>query len=287
MSNNTTIDSLEDSAGPQPGNENTDPPEATNLEESPPETQPDRVSADPPSEMKIDHEASFSTIGDRYEMVREIGRGGMAVVYLAQDKKLNRYVACKRLLLENVARNSVQKRFLKEAQTIASLGHIYIVNIFDIGKDEHGYYITMEYVPGPHISEKSKLFSPAPSVSLQEYIEKKGPLTHAEARKLIIKLCSAVEYAHNQGIIHRDIKPLNILLDDRYSPKLVDFGLARPVGRNDNTEITLDGQFLGTPEYIAPEQWSDSSDVDRRADYLCIRWCFLVYVDRQITPLFS
>ena len=214
----------------------------------------------------VDDKAAFKTIGDRYEMVRQIGRGGMAVVYLAQDKKLNRYVACKRLLLENVNRNSIQRRFLKEAQTIASLGHIHIVNIFDIGKDELGYYITMEYVPGPHISDESGQVSPPPPVNLLQYVTETGPLECNVACEIVVKMCSALEYAHHQGIVHRDVKPSNILLDDRYAPKLVDFGLARPVSRSDKTEITLEGEFLGTPEYIAPEQWSDAGEVDKRVD---------------------
>ena len=218
------------------------------------------------TDYNIDDKAIFATIGDRYEMMQQIGRGGMGVVFLAQDKKLNRYVACKRLLLQNVNRQSIQRRFLKEAQTIASLGHIHIVNIYDIGRDEYGYYITMEYVAGPPISDEGMMQKPPPPVSLQKYITEIGPMDMDQARRLIIKLCSALEYAHQQGVIHRDIKPANILLNERYEPKLVDFGLARPLNRRDNTEITLEGEFVGSPEYVAPEQWAESSSVDKRAD---------------------
>ena len=222
----------------------------------------------------IDEKAIFETIGDRYEMVRQIGRGGMGVVYLAQDKKLNRYVACKRLLLQNVNRTTVQRRFLKEAQTIASLGHIYIVNIYDIGRDDHGYYITMEYIPGPPVSDESMALNPPPPVSLQKYITTVGIMDNDQARRLIIKLCSALDYAHQQGIIHRDIKPANILLNERYDPKLVDFGLALPLNRRENTEITLDGEVLGTPEYAAPEQWSEGTAVDKRTDIYALGGVF-------------
>ena len=226
------------------------------------------------SESNIDDQAIFAIIGDRYEMVRQIGRGGMGVVYLAQDKKLNRYVACKRLLLQNVNRNTVQRRFLNEAQTIASLGHIHIVNIYDIGRDEHGYYITMEYVPGPPTADESLMLKPPPPVTLQEYVDKLGPMDVDQARRLIVKLCSALEYAHQQGIIHRDIKPSNILLNERYEPKLVDFGLARPLNLKEHTEITLDGEFLGTPEYVAPEQWGEGAQVDKRADIYAVGGIF-------------
>ena len=225
-------------------------------------------------EKNIDHQTIFATIGDRYEMIRQIGRGGMGVVYLAQDKKLNRYVACKRLLLQNANRNTIQRRFLKEAQTIASLGHIHIVNIYDIGRDEHGYYITMEYVAGPATSDEGLMLKPPPPVTLQDYIKNVGPMEVDQARRLIVKLCSALEYAHQQGIIHRDIKPANILLNERYEPKLVDFGLALPLNLKEHTEITLEGEFLGTPEYVAPEQWSEGTKVDKRADIYAIGGIF-------------
>ena len=227
-----------------------------------------------PPDSNIDDSAIFATIGDRYEMMRQIGRGGMAVVYLAQDRKLNRYIACKRLLLQNVNRHSLQRRFLKEAQTIASLGHIHIVNIYDIGRDDHGYYIIMEYVAGPPISDEGMVLKPPPSVSLQDYITELGPMDNDQTRRLIIKLCSALEYAHQQGIIHRDIKPSNILLDERYEPKLVDFGLACPLNRKEHTEITLDGEFIGSPEYVAPEQWAEGSSVDKRADIFSLGGVF-------------
>lgn len=209
-----------------------------------------------------------SLVAGRYEIIREIGSGGMGSVYLAQDRKLNRYIAIKRLRLKGKATTEIKQRFLREAQTIASLGHFHIVNVFDIGQDEFGYYITMEYVPGPtfgesHIEHEN---SPTPSVTLERYVKLVGALPPEDARRLIIKICSAVDYAHKMGVIHRDIKPANILLDPDYEPKLVDFGLACPISREDGKMLTREGFPLGTPEYAAPEQWKNAAGVDARTD---------------------
>ncbi len=230
----------------------------------------------------------LDTLANRYEVIREIGRGGIGSVYLAQDQKLNRYVAIKRLLLQpnNKSSITVQRRFLREAQTIASLGHFHIVSIYDISKDDAGYYIAMEYVPGPQISDDSEDISPAPSVSLQQYVKEQGPIERDEATKIIVKLCSALDYAHHRNIIHRDIKPANILLDEQYEPKLVDFGLAKPIGRSSNQEITLEGEFVGTPEYVAPEQWSDGSEIDERVDIFALGGVFWFILTGEIPRYF-
>lgn len=213
---------------------------------------------------------SSRVIGNRYHIVREIGRGGMGIVYLAQDTRLNRYVAIKRLLVQTSKSKQIQRRFLREARTIASLGHFHIVSIFDIVQDEFDYYIVMEYVPGPEIRENGPPVAPAPPVSLDQYIKIKGPMKPPEATKLIIKLCHAIDYAHHKGTVHRDIKPSNILLDANMEPKLVDFGLARPVEKKPTEEITKAGTLLGTPEYVAPEQWSDDANVDTRVDIFAL-----------------
>ena len=211
---------------------------------------PKAIILDPPGDL----------IGDRYEVVREIGRGGMGIVYLAKDKKLNRSVAVKRLIPTAANAMRDQRRFLREAQTIASLGHMYIVNIYDIGQDGLGHYITMEYINGPKLGEDDPEEN---AVTLGDYVKAKGPLSEAQAAELTRKLCSALEYAHLQEIVHRDIKPNNVLLTPTMDPKLVDFGLARTLGVSE--DITLEGQFVGTPEYVAPEQWT-SNDVDERVD---------------------
>ena len=225
-------------------------------------------------------------IGDRYHVLREIGRGGMGIVYLAQDKRLNRYVAIKRLLVQSSKSKQIQRRFLREAQTIASLGHFHIVSIFDIGQDEYDYYIVMEYVPGPEVLDNDPPVVPTPPMSLDQYIKIQGPLEPDVAKKLIVKLCHALDYAHEQGTIHRDIKPSNILLDSNFEPKLVDFGLARPVEKEPTEEITRQGTLLGTPEYVAPEQWSDASNVDTRVDIFALGAVFWYTMTAELPRYF-
>lgn len=202
-------------------------------------------------------------IAERYRVVQEVGRGGMGIVYQAMDEKLNRLVAVKRLIpnASNLSRD--QRRFAREAQTVAGLGHIYIVAIHDIGQDGIGHFITMEYVEGPALKDGDT--STGDPVTLSRYVKKVHPLTPEESADLTAKLCNALEYAHRQGIVHRDIKPGNVLLTPKMDPKLVDFGLARPIHSETRDDITLQGQFVGTPEYVAPEQWT-SNDIDRRAD---------------------
>ncbi|MDP7396182.1 MAG: serine/threonine-protein kinase [Lentisphaeria bacterium] len=229
---------------------------------------------------------SKRVIGERYHIVREIGRGGMGIVYLAQDTRLNRFVAIKRLLVQSSKSKQIQRRFLREAQTIASLGHFHIVSIFDIGQDEYDYYIVMEYVPGPEILDNNPPVVPTPPVSLDQYIKIRGPLEPDEARQLIVKLCHALDYAHEQGTIHRDIKPSNILLDGNLEPKLVDFGLARPVEKGPTEEITHHGTLLGTPEYVAPEQWSDAANVDTRVDIFALGAVFWYIMTAELPRYF-
>jgi tRNA A-37 threonylcarbamoyl transferase component Bud32 len=207
-------------------------------------------------------------VAQRYKLIREIGRGGMGIVYLAHDERLNRYVALK-WLLETARSNLVQRRFLREARTIASLGHIHIVQVYDISKDGTRYFISMEYVPGPAATqgpgpEGQNL--PAPSITLDQYVKVNGPMQPEAVRLLIEKLCKALDYAHQSGIIHRDIKPANILLDPDLEPKLVDFGLARPIESTHSQEITQEGAVLGTPDYAAPEQMRDATSTDERVD---------------------
>ncbi len=221
-------------------------------------------------------------VADRYKVLRVIGRGGMGVVLLAKDVRLERHVAIKRLVFKSHNHKIVQRRFLREAQTIASLGHVNIVNVYDIGQDGEVAYITMEYVAGPHIDdEKPKLDPPSP-INLDQYIKTKGPLKVEEAEELMLKLCNAMGYAHKQGTIHRDIKPSNILLTEDLEPKVADFGLARPIEISKTDEITLEGTMLGTPEYSAPEQWGDLKAVSVTADIYALGGVFWFILSGRI-----
>ncbi len=225
-------------------------------------------------------------IAGRYQVLRVIGRGGMGVVLLAQDTKLGRYVAIKRLVFRSHNMRVVQRRFLREAQTIAALGHVSIVNVFDIGQDEDVGYITMEYITGPVIDESEEPSDPPMPVGLDRYIHKTGAMAPEKAEAFILKLCSAMEYAHKKGTIHRDIKPSNVLLTEAFEPKLVDFGLARPIDISRTDEITLEGTMLGTPEYSAPEQWGDIKAVSVTADVYALGGVFWFMLSGRIPRFF-
>ncbi len=199
-----------------------------------------------------------------YEILCEIGRGGMSVVYLARDPKLGRHVALKRLGPAVLANPVMKERFLREARLVAALNHIYIVRLFDCDEDDKGPYIVMEYVAGP-----GKPFAPdwpPPSLNLDQKVEHgNGPLTPRAAVTLVKKLCLAMDYAHRHGVIHRDLKPSNVLLDEHGEPRIADFGLARGT-TTESLKLTLTGTRLLSLGYAAPEQEEDTSLADERAD---------------------
>jgi serine/threonine protein kinase len=177
-----------------------------------------------------------STLFGDYEILGEIARGGMGVVYRARQKRLNRTVALKMILAGQLASDAAIRRFYAEAEAAAQLEHSGIVPIFDIGQRDGQHYFSMAYVAGQ---------------SLQERLLQ-GPMPPREAAQLIAQVADAVRFAHEKGIIHRDLKPHNILLDSAGQPKVTDFGLAK---RSDsNEELTQSGDLLGTPSYMAPEQ---------------------------------
>jgi serine/threonine protein kinase len=200
---------------------------------------------------------------EQYAILDRIGGGGMGVVYLARDRKLGRHVAVKRLHAAALGRDDLKTRFLREARAIAALNHIHIVHVYALGEDADGPYIVMEYVPGPSALEP--LRQPPAPCSLADKINAEGPLPPDAAVRLILKICSAVEYAHGRGVIHRDLKPSNVLLDVSNEPKIVDFGLARRTDPEDE-RLTMPGEKMLSLGYGAPEQERDASTVDERAD---------------------
>ena len=203
------------------------------------------------------------SLTDDYTIIDKIGDGGMGVVYLARDKRLNRNVAVKRLLKNSQVTQTLHDRFLQEAKAIAALNHIHIVHVYALGEDEEGPYIVMEYVPGFGGLRDGDL--PAAPVTLDDRVHKEGAMGQSEALDLIIKLARAIEYAHGCGVIHRDLKPTNVLLDESGEPKIVDFGLARLSSDRDE-KITMPGTRMLSMGYGAPEQEKDASDTDERAD---------------------
>ncbi len=175
-------------------------------------------------------------LGNRYELIEKIGGGGMALVYKARCRLLNRFVAIKILRDEFTDDEEFVKRFRVEAQAAASLSHPNIVSVFDVGHEKNIHYIVMEYIDG---------------ITLKEYIAKKGVLPWKEAVGIAIQICSAIEHAHKNHVIHRDIKPHNILLTRDGIAKVTDFGIARAVS---SSTITMVGSTIGSVHYFSPEQ---------------------------------
>jgi eukaryotic-like serine/threonine-protein kinase len=171
-----------------------------------------------------------------YDLVRELGRGGMGVVYKAQDQKLKRPVALKMILSGEYASGEEMQRFQIEAEAVAKLQHPQFVHIYDVGSHEGRHFISLEYVDGG---------------DLNKYIDGRPQNAKASA-KIVEKLARAMDVAHQQSIVHRDLKPANILLTARGEPKITDFGLAKVM--DGNLGATRSGAVLGTPSYMAPEQ---------------------------------
>ncbi len=171
-----------------------------------------------------------------FELLREIARGGMGVVYHARQVSLNRPVALKMILAGQLASDTDVKRFYTEAEAAANLDHPGIVPIFEVGQHEGQHYFSMGFVEGQSLSHR-----------LAE-----GPLPSREAAELMVKVAEAIEFAHQHGVIHRDLKPANILLDAKGNPRVTDFGLAKKV--QGDSGLTGSGQIMGTPSYMPPEQ---------------------------------
>ena len=173
-------------------------------------------------------------IGGRYEVLSHIGAGGMADVYKAKDHKLNRLVAVKVLKAEFRSDTQFVAKFQREAQSAAGLSHPNIVNVFDVGEDRGLYYFVMELVVG---------------ITLKDYITKKGKLSVKEATSIAIQVSLGLEAAHNRGIVHRDVKPHNIIISTDGKVKLSDFGIAKAINSN-----TITANVMGSVHYSSPEQ---------------------------------
>jgi hypothetical protein len=213
-------------------------------------------------------EAPQESLFRYYTILGKIGDGGMGVVYLAKDKRLGRFVSIKRLNAQGQRVPALRQRFLQEARAVAALTHIHIVHIYALGEDPDGAYIVMEYIAGPDDKSASRtvdLDRPTPPLTLDQLVVRNGQLPVAEAVELLIKVGRAVAYAHACGVIHRDLKPGNVLLDKSNEPKIVDFGLARLM-RSEESKLTVPGEKLLSLGYGAPEQEQDASLSDERAD---------------------
>ena len=186
-----------------------------------------------------------SFLSDRYKILSKVGAGGMSDVYKAKDHILSRFVAIKVLKQEFSEDSSFVTKFRAEAQSAAGLEHPNIVNIYDVGSENGLYYIVMEYVEG---------------ITLKTYIEKKGQLSFKESASIAIQVARGIEAAHNKNIIHRDIKPQNIIISTDGKVKVTDFGIAKATSSN-----TISSDVMGSVHYASPEQ-ARNGFVDGRSD---------------------
>ncbi len=188
----------------------------------------------------------------QYEVEKEIGRGGMGIVYKGRDKRLKRPVAIKLLPPELAFRSEIRQRFLREAEMAAQLSHPHIVPIYSVDEREGLVYFVMALVEGENLGSR---------------IQRDGPVKPDEARRILREVGDALAYAHSQNTVHRDIKPDNILIDGSTGRTMVtDFGIARAVSEGAEQKLTGTGIAIGTPAFMSPEQSAGDRDIDGRTD---------------------
>ena len=192
----------------------------------------------------------------QYHLRKLIGRGGMGDVYLAEHRLMRRPCAVKVIQPDRAGDPRSMARFEREVQAISKLSHWNSVDIYDYGRTKDGtFYYVMEFLPG---------------MSLQQLVDKFGPLPASRAIHLLIQTCDALAEAHGQGLIHRDLKPANIFAAERGGvydvAKLLDFGLAKPLVSDSSAELSVDGLITGSPKFMAPEQGLGADEVDARSD---------------------
>jgi beta-lactam-binding protein with PASTA domain len=191
-----------------------------------------------------------NVINNRYQLVRRIGRGGMAEVHLAHDLLLDRDVALKILFPEHAVDPNFVERFRREAQAVAGLNHPNIVSVYDWGQTGNTYFMAMEYVEGR---------------TLADLIRRHGKIEPRNAAGAAISIAEALAYAHRNNVVHRDIKPANILIGSNGAVKVVDFGIARALDAGHEEGLTQDGAVMGTATYFSPEQ-AKGEGLDLRSD---------------------
>ncbi|MGC1614944.1 MAG: protein kinase [Candidatus Acidiferrum sp.] len=192
-----------------------------------------------------------SSIGGRYEIVRLLGQGGMGAVYQAHDRELERQVAIKVIRADMAANPEILRRFKQELILARQITHKNVIRIFDLGQAEGIKFITMEYIEGDN---------------LQSVLRQKKKIEPAEAANIIAQVCRALEAAHAEGVIHRDLKPQNIMMDKSGRAYVMDFGIARSML---GTGMTQTGALIGTPDYMSPEQ-AKGQTLDARSDLFSV-----------------
>jgi serine/threonine-protein kinase len=189
----------------------------------------------------------------KYKLVKKLGQGGMGEVYLAEDTKLGRHAAVKVLSKQLAGKSDFVQRFYREARAMAKMNHDNAVSVYDVDQEQGFHYVAMEYVDGK---------------SMQKWMDELGRLPIGDALHVILRCAEALQVAHNQSMIHRDIKPDNIMLTSKGKVKVADFGLAKAT--DEDMSMTQSGTGLGTPYYMAPEQARNAKYVDCRTDVYAI-----------------
>lgn len=213
------------------------------------------------------HLESLARQFPQLEILEFLGRGGMGVVYKARQRQLNRLVAVKILPPRVGEEPAFAERFMREAQALARLNHSHIVQVYDFGQTDEFYYFVMEFVDG---------------VNLRALI-REGKLQSKEALKIVPQICEALQFAHDEGIVHRDVKPENILIDKKGRVKIPDFGLAKLLDNAaEDLSLTGTGQLMGTLGYMAPEQLQQARAVDHRADIYSLGVVFYEMLTGQL-----
>ncbi|HVF38916.1 MAG TPA: protein kinase [Gemmatimonadaceae bacterium] len=193
-----------------------------------------------------------SVLAPSYEVEEEIGRGGMGIVYRAMDQRLKRNVAIKLLPPELAFRSDIRSRFLREAETAAQLSHPHIVPIFTVEEKDNLVYFIMAFIAGDNLGT---------------HLQQRGAMEASEVRRVLREVADALAYAHKRNVVHRDIKPDNILLDaDSGRSMVTDFGIARALTDKGDSRLTATGMAIGTPAYMSPEQSAGESEIDGRSD---------------------
>jgi serine/threonine protein kinase len=198
-------------------------------------------------ETPVEQLASGSTLAGRYQIIEELGKGGMGTVYKAHDQEINEEVAIKLLKTEIARDEKTIERFRNELKIARSVSHKHVCRMYDIGREDEKYFITMEYVAGE---------------DLKSLIREKEKISESEVLRIAQQMCEGLAGAHELGIVHRDLKPQNIMIDKKGNAKIMDFGIARSVAA---PGVTQTGVIIGTPEYISPEQ-TEGQEADHRSD---------------------
>jgi eukaryotic-like serine/threonine-protein kinase len=211
----------------------------------------------------VNRKADGTVLSKRYELRDQLGAGGMAEVFLGRDKVLGRKVAVKTLLGQYAGDPHFIERFRREAQHAAALNHPQIVSVYDTGSDDGTHYIVMEYVDGK---------------TLREIVREEGPLLPERVAEIGADVCAGLAYAHEHGIVHRDVKPANIMVTASGAVKVADFGIARAVSSDTVTQTAM---VLGTAQYFSPEQ-AQSAPVDARSDIYSLGVVLYEMLTRQV-----